>query len=202
MVRWVAKIVIPVFLIGAISCRSGEIEETEMATVTGYVYLSDALPAPGVHIYDNGAPSYSGYTDRNGFFRVDVPAGERTIVIDGGIFKTEVCLNLSEGEVRELFPSSAPFILINNTNFKIAVMLGAFDSIQAIFEQIGISRINSPDDSASGYVLYDPGNFPADLETLRKFDLLAFNCNAAIPPISSATLNEYVQQGGNIYASD
>ncbi len=202
MKKYVGAMIIVLMLVGLSCTKEAQNESENTATVTGYVYLSDTIPAPGVHVYDKVNPSYSGYTDRSGFFRVDVPIGERTIVIDGGIFKSETSVSLSRGDVKEIYSSSNPLILVNNTKFKIAVMIGAFDSIQAVFDQIGIRRISSPDDTASGYIVYDFGSFPTDIETLKKFNLLAFNCGITAPGINSSTLKEYVQDGGNIYASD
>ncbi len=203
MGRWIAPIIGFVFLMGTISCKNNEEEEAKTATVTGYVYLSDTLPAPGVHVYDKVSPSYSGYTDKSGFFKMTIPAGARTIVIDGGIFKKEIPVSLSEGEIQEIYPSSSPFVLVDSTRYKIAILWGSFDAIQNILKEIGVREISSPDDSSSGYVIYnDYTTFPTTIEELRKFNLLAFNCGSEPPDISASVLREYVSSGGSIYASD
>lgn len=183
-----------------LSCKKPKPEEN--TGVAGYVYLSDTIPAPGVHVYDKSDPEFSVYTDSKGFFSLELPDGEHVVVIDGGVFKKEVSVNLSEGEVKELFSSDAPLVLKSDTKYKIAVMVGDYDAIQEVFDKIGIKQLQSPDDTGSGYVLYYPDNFPNNMETLRKFNLLAFNCGGTRPNINAATLNEYVAEGGNIYASD
>lgn len=200
---WRIGIVVIFLLLTIVACQK-ETDETPIKTgeISGYVYLTDTTAAPGVHVYDKVNQIYGGYTDSNGFFRISIPVGERIVVIDGGIFKKEVPISIEEGESKELFSSAQPLLLVEDTKFKIAVMLGAFDSIQAILEQIGINRITSPDDTLNGYIVYDESNFPTDIETLSKFNLLAFNCDMGRPSIDANTLMNYVQDGGNIYASD
>ena len=201
MVKRLSLVFISLSLV-LLSCGKSNNAAGRTGTITGYVYLSDTIPAPGVHVYAKSAPQYGGYTNGNGFFSVDVPEGQEIIVIDGGLFKKELTVELSEGEVKELYPNSHPLVLRDSTNYKIAVMMGEFDSIEAIFDQIGIKRITGPDDTASGYIVYHPDDFPRDLETLKKFNLLAFNCGPQGPGINAATLKDYMEEGGNIYASD
>lgn len=161
--------------------------------VKGHVYTPSGAPVPaaGVFIDDNGE-IYFARTDKEGYFYLRAPEGERLLHVQGGdgsMFRSQYEVVIEADEVLEL-PDN--FLKISQA-VEMAYIPGAYDRIETIL----IDSMGYTADMLSVSDLDNP-------TLLATYGALFFNCGkyGALDSAKYANLEEYVMNGGNIYASD
>lgn len=161
--------------------------------ITGTVTTPSGKPIGGAKVciakYED---LFFTYTANNGDFRLKAPIGNYELRIytgSGNLFNTETSVTILENDTLELHEDST--ILIQERS--IAYISGDYDYIQDIV-------INSLGYQATEIFLSDLEN----INTLQQYSLILLNCSyyPNISPQTYQTLEAYVLQGGNLYASD
>lgn len=132
------------------------------------------------------------YTADNGTFTLKAPIGNYSLRIytgSGNLFNAETIVTVVENDTLEVGEDST--VLSQERN--IAYVTGVYDFIQIIVVD------------SLGYQATEI--FQSDLEnltTLQQYDLVLLNCSEyyGMSPLTFQTLESYVSQGGNLYASD
>jgi uncharacterized protein (DUF2249 family) len=144
-------------------------------------------------------------SDSNGNYCLDnVPAGNQTVNVEKGSFKTQYSLPVSDGSVINAQDIIEPTKLcFPKSSVKIAVVTGNWDAIQNIISKLGFTYdlydgVSNPSDAI---------NFLSNFPKMKTYSVIFFNCGANHDYIISngsivSNLTNYVQQGGSIYASD
>lgn len=134
-------------------------------------------------------------TDSEGYFTLDgLTVGLQTVYIEKGSF-------LSSFEV--LFPGGTYELqdaeCLNGGDVKIAVVGGDYDHIESI-----ITHFDLGFDFYSRYAYLD---LLLDVELMKSYDIIFFNCGMPFGWLNQRgsvanNLQEYVEEGGSVYASD
>ena len=142
-------------------------------------------------------------TDQDGFFKLEgVPVGNQIVEVEKGSFTTSISVTIAADEVLQLASSECV------GDVDIAVVTGSYDNIQSILE-----RLNIPYDEIAGtWDMYgssttlDVIDFLRDPARLAEYDIIFFNCGMddmwTLESDLMQNLQDYVGNGGSIYASD
>jgi len=135
-------------------------------------------------------------TDADGYFDLDLPAGDWDVVVTKGSFSVTFPVTVVAGKTTDLPEDEC----IAQGDLRIAVIPGTFDHVETLLDDLGIQY-----DLVSAYgvssLLRDPSR-------LRAYDVLFFNCGMddSWTWLDTAqvgqNLHDFVAGGGSIYASD
>ena len=138
-------------------------------------------------------------TDENGWFQLEgLPLGEHRIVVEKGSFSTTFDVVITQPGLLELAEEEC----LEQDDVRIAVITGEFDNIGAI-----LSGMDLEFDTYGGSWSGDYLDLLLDPEDLAEYDIVFFNCGISDSwtPYQievSENIEQFVQAGGSIYASD
>ncbi len=161
--------------------------------VKGTVYTPSGVKVPAANVFvDLEGEIYIARTDKNGYFYLRVPEGEQTLNVQGGdgsIFRSQYSITVKADEVLAI-PEN--YLKITQA-VDLAYIPGAYDQIETIL-------IDSLGYTADMLSISDLDN-PA---TLANYAAIFLNCGkpGALDSAKYSHLEEYVLNGGNLYASD
>ncbi|MEW5847768.1 MAG: carboxypeptidase-like regulatory domain-containing protein [Myxococcota bacterium] len=145
-------------------------------------------------------------TDPEGRFTLTaIPVGLYTVHVAAGSFTTEIPdVRVREDLVTEV--GDAPETCVPVVDPKVAVVSGRYDDIGSVLVRLGLDEI----DTYNG----ENGNFAStllgDYSLMQQYDVIFFNCgidesflmNPGMRATAVANLQQYVQSGKSVYASD
>ncbi len=161
--------------------------------VKGTVYTPSGVPIPAANVFiDVEGEIFIVRTDKNGYFYLRAPEGERVINVQGGdgsLFRSQYTIEIKADEVTAI-PDN--YLKVAQA-VEFAYIPGAYDQIETIL-------IDSMGYTADMLDVTDLNN-PALLAT---YGAIFLNCgkSGAMDSTKYANLNDYVMNGGNLYASD
>lgn len=167
--------------------------DTGIGTVTGTVKTPSGKTVSGAKVcIADAEDEYFSYTDSEGNFTLEAPTGKTEVRIftgSGKIFNTLIPVTIEDGKNLELVPSRT----VLQQEKSLAFVPGANDHIERIVADSLGYRITE--------IFYAD---LADITSLQRFDVVFLNCGLHynLSPQLYQTLNTYLQQGGNLYASD
>jgi hypothetical protein len=187
--------IIAAALIFLSSCKKGEElnPNTVRGTVSGTVYSANRNKTIAfAKVSIEGSDTYQTYSDNQGRFTLECPAGRQHIIIStgsGNIFRCDFFTEVSGNTNRE---APADSTVLEQTK-RIAYVAGMFDSIQNII----VDSLGYTVDELTDVDLYDR-------TTLDSFAIIFLNCGAMFSMNHDIYINldQYLDNGGNIYASD
>lgn len=144
-----------------------------------------------VFVSDSGAVSQT-YTDVNGLFTLEAPAGARKVIIQAGsgtIFRTQLNVTVEANKV--VMASAAPVKLAQVAS--LAYYPGNYDKIEAIvMDSLGYAA-----------TMLNPAMLH-NLNDLSQFSAVFINCgnNITTDYLQDSVLASYVANGGSLYVSD
>ncbi len=179
--------------------------------------------APDQRTWVNGATVTVDATDCNGKaveltatsgadgnFEVDgVPAGHWTVHAASGSFSQDLPIDVTVGQTTSI-PENQ--LCVSQGTVKIAVVTGSGDKIETLLDGLSLTYTTIAGDSASWATTAAP--FLTDLTQMKQYDIIFFDCAAAHVSSSGSidlgshgnqihqNLQDYVAQGGSVYASD
>ncbi len=195
------------------------VENSTQATANSKVALAAASAVPlacGAPPNAQWAATCSGI---DGVFSFSVNSGSKLVVVKGA-FRLERTLPAASAGIITL---GAVTLAATGTGApKMAVVTGAFDRIEDILAKLGFGELEAGQlkRGTEKFDLYD-GNNPSATNTVAKlfvdanndgkadifgYQIVFFNCGldelSVLTPSNIATLRQYVESGGRIYASD
>jgi hypothetical protein len=189
-------------------CPSGSILGRACAP-SGVLWLADAIVSVDVPDCAGQPVRIQAATDLDGFYRLDgVPAGEVTLHIRKGNFATSATVTVPAGGTLDLTGGATKVCFARNSA-RIAVLAGAFDQVEVLLDQLGLT-----------YTWYDgiDASVPTGLALLldplelAKYDIVLINCGVNYwstirnNPTRWAQIVEnvrsFVGAGGSLYVSD
>lgn len=188
------------------ACRSEsenptEITENIMKTgkVSGKVISqngSKPIGGASVFTFDEKYKIYHTFSDSDGNFTLEAPAGARTVYIqtgNGSNFRTEISATIKDNETVNLTTNETKL----NQVAKIAYVKGSYDKIEDIITNLGYTATEITNADL------------ANINTLAQYDIIFLNCgsrnyavNQSLYPVIDTNLAIFVANGGSIYASD
>lgn len=188
------------------ACRSEsenptEITENIMKTgkVSGKVISqngSKPIGGASVFTFDEKYKIYHTFSDSEGNFTLEAPAGARTVYIqtgNGSNFRTEISATIKDNETVNLTTNETKL----NQVAKIAYVKGSYDKIEDIITNLGYTATEITNADL------------ANINTLAQYDIIFLNCgsrnyavNQSLYPVIDTNLAIFVANGGSIYASD
>ncbi|HEY4223979.1 MAG TPA: carboxypeptidase-like regulatory domain-containing protein, partial [Myxococcota bacterium] len=179
-------------------------------TVSGRVCASDGttwLAGATVQVTRADGTVTTTTTDGNGAYTlVGVPVGAQTVDITKGSFSTSIQVNVTADQTTVVPDDQCA---ITNPAVKIAVVTGEYDQVETVLGDLGVNPSN--------ITTYDGADVPTqwntqlldDFATLSQYDIVFFNCGLDDNPLvvfhdptAIANLQQFVQNGGSVYASD
>jgi hypothetical protein len=163
-------------------------------TITGKVVTPNnktAVRNATVFVAD-GATVYSTFTDVNGNFSLEVPAGQRVVNIQSGtgkIFRT--AMNVTVEENKSTAVAVNPIQLTQVAS--LAYVHGIFDKIQAIIiDSLGYTAT---------MITYNDLHYT---NIVSQYNAIFINCSGTVPVdyVQDSVLANYVANGGSLYVSD
>lgn len=193
------------FLLSACNRAEDAVTPTETPTpgittgkVSGKVMSNNGSKPIGgalVFTFDDQHKLYYAYSDAQGNFTLDAPAGQRTIHIQtggGSNFRTEVTANISKDQPLVLAPATTKLTQVAS----IAYVKGSFDKIEDIIASLGYTATQLTTTQLQ------------DLNTMAQYDIIFMNCGSRgylsqtdYQAIES-NMATFVTNGGSLYASD
>lgn len=170
--------------------KTGKISGNVMAK-NGTKPIGGAL----VFTFDQNEKIYYTYSDENGHFIMDAPAGQRTVHIQTGTgdnFRTEFTATITAGQTTNFAANQT----VLNQVAKMAYVKGTYDEIEDIVTGLGynITMITNAD--------------LANINEVKKYDIIFLNCGSrtgittAQSTVIDGVLSNFVSNGGSLYASD
>jgi hypothetical protein len=169
---------------------------SETGTVFGRVTApSGMIPVAGsrVMVEVGGEVAWAVSLDR-GCFRLDLPPGSHSLVVEKGRYRGTATAQVRAGERANIGP-----IRLGDGGVRIAVLYGQYDDVGELISHLGL-----PTD---GYL--HPHDLLSDPAKLRSYHVVFANCGSSAttggPPYSAsdlANLKAWVEDGGTLYASD
>ncbi|OGQ20451.1 MAG: hypothetical protein A2138_26740 [Deltaproteobacteria bacterium RBG_16_71_12] len=142
-------------------------------------------------------------TDTDGRYLVTgVPAGEQTVIVEKGSFSTSFTVTVVEGQTTTVPEAQCA---LDPPDIRVAVVSGSWDRVEDVLDDVGVDPAN--------ITMYD-GNSPSwvaelldDYAVLSQYDIVFFNCGVydfgfSFETHAIANLQQFVAQGGSVYASD
>lgn len=176
-------------------------EATEPGAVKGRICSpSTAAWVAGADVWiETGSEKILTETDGEGWFLLEpVPAGTWTVKVEKGSFSTQFEVLVEEGKTTELATEEC----LSTEDVKIAVVTGAYDSIEKVLDRLGFEYTLIQGRSGSAHV-----DFMRDPSQLGKYDIIFFNCGMNdnwenYRSEVSSNISDYVKAGGSVYTSD
>lgn len=168
-------------------------DKVNFGYVKGTVYTPSGVPIPAANVFvDLNGEIYFAKTDKNGYFYLKAPEGEQVLNLQGGdgsLFRSQYNISVKADEVLTIPDNSLKI----TQAVELAYIPGAYDQIETIL-------IDSLGYSADMLSVTDLNN-PSLLST---YGAIFLNCgkSGALDSTKYANLNDYVMNGGNLYASD
>jgi len=161
--------------------------------VSGKVYTPSGVPVPAASVFvDVEGEIYFSRTDKDGYFYLRAPEGERELNVQGGdgsLFRSVYTIEIVADELLEL-PDN--YLRVSQA-VELAYIPGAYDRIETILidsmgytaDQLSVSDLDNP-------------------TLLANYGAIFLNCgkSGVLDSAKYANMQEYVMNGGNIYASD
>jgi hypothetical protein len=139
-------------------------------------------------------------TDADGYFTLeDVPMGTHTVYVEKGSFSTTFEVLVDEPGTVELADEEC----LDASDVEIAVITGAYDSIEDILDELEMDYTRYNGLSGQAYL-----QFLTDPSEMAQYDIIFFNCGINDQWINSSggeigsNIKDYVESGGSIYTSD
>ncbi len=161
--------------------------------VSGKVYTPSGVPVPAANVFvDVEGEIYIARTDKDGYFYLRAPEGERELHVQGGdgsLFRSQYNIEIVADEVLNL-PDN--YLLVAQA-VELAYIPGAYDRIETIL----IDSMGYAADEIAVSDLDDP-------VLMAGYGAIFLNCGKSgiLDSAKYANMEEYVMNGGNIYASD
>jgi hypothetical protein len=223
-------LIIGVILVAYFLTPKEKIEQNEsgFGNLEGFVYSPNGLNSLyGVKVSVAGDSKLTTFTNESGYFILNlIPSGKKKIIFEQGSFKNEITLNISGGKT-VILTGNDSIKLGSGTGasiVKMAVVLGSYDSIELILDDLGFKKLTNIYSSETGYVLFDtPKQIIENSSLLNEFSILFMNCgtsNSFDENYSSddtnfdysnyeassysnfSNLASFVNSGGSLYVSD
>jgi len=140
-------------------------------------------------------------TDGGGFFRLHgLPVGQWDLIVEKGSFTVTTQVVIDEGKTASLDVDDC--LPLEQNEIRIAVFTGEYDAVQDVLDVLELEYDLIHGRSGTTYV-----DFLSDLDAMRSYDILFFNCGMDFGWRSDSAkitqnLKTYVQEGGSVYASD
>lgn len=139
-------------------------------------------------------------TNGDGWWQLPgLPAGDHPVTVQKGSFEMTFTIHIEEDQVTEAVFDEC----LDQGDLRIAVVAGQWDSIGHVLDDLAIDY-----DSIDGFSASSTTNFLTDSGQLATYDMVFFNCGMSLGwtesdmPTVAANLQEFVHNGGSIYASD
>ncbi|MFZ4400195.1 MAG: hypothetical protein ACOYO1_09185 [Bacteroidales bacterium] len=196
MKRLVYFILVTLFVasISLLSCKKDEPSTTVVKTgkIAGYVYSKKGTTLGAVKVFIQDNPSYSTYSNKDGFFTLTAPLGTHKLVIQSGnghIFMSVINVTVIENQTLTL-PSQQTIL---NQVGNLAYIVGYYDKIQTII-------IDSLGYTATQLQISALDTF----SNISGFQAIFLNCGKSgmLDSLKYANLSNFVSNCGSIYASD
>jgi hypothetical protein len=167
---------------------------TPKGIITGKVVAANNVTAvrnATVFIAD-GANIYHTFTDVNGKFSLEAPAGQRELHIQSGtgkIFRTKMSVTVEAQKTTEISSSAVKLTQVAS----LAFVPGTYDKIQAILmDSLGYTAVP-----------ITPNELHV-VSAISQFNAVFINCSSNMQTdyVQDSVLAAYVANGGSIYASD
>lgn len=178
---------------------NGSGDEPSIDGPTGSVELhvtapNGSTPLVGATVSVIGYESLQAETDSTGLAELpQVPVGEVALAIAKGPYYCELVLEVEEGL------TTTDQFSIPADSVKMAVVLGAWDSIELVLERLGFSYFSG----AYDIIL---ANDLASEEVVARYDVIFINCGVPLDNSRNAdvqaNLRSHVESGGYLYVSD
>lgn len=151
-------------------------------------------------------------TDRHGEYQFDnVPAGVHDLTISIGSFSGDHLVRVTDGQTTDL-TLAVEKICLDASNVRIAVIQGAYDRVEQLLGNLGLTYDIKGHDDGGALLFPNPREareFLSDLRAMQQYDIIFINCgllwnnlgSGARPAIVN-NLRAYVNGGGSLYASD
>lgn len=177
---------------------SGSIEGRVCAP-DGQTWLSDA----SVFVIRADGTRAEATSDTEGRYTLSgVPAGEQTVIVQKGSFSTSFTVTVVEGQTTTVPDDQCE---LDPPDIRVAVVSGSWDRVEDVLDDVGVDPAN--------ITMYNGGSstWVADLlddyAVLSQYDIVFFNCGVSdfgfsFETQAIANLQQFVAQGGSVYASD
>lgn len=196
MKNFVSIISLLLFLSVLFSCKKHNLKghNSKFGTVEGTIYTPNKIIVKGASINLIGfEDTYQTKSDSLGKFSIEIPVGNQKLKIhtgSGEIFSSTIQVFVESNNTTKI--SSDKSVL--NLNGNLACVPGEFDSIEFVIGALGY-QIDIIDTTELN-----------NLNILTPYDVIFLNCGhyrlLNIKPNQINNLENYLLQGGNIYATD
>ena len=196
MKKFLFPTILAVLVLAFVSCqkdKEGDDTNLNFGYVKGKVYTPSGVSVPAANVFvDLNGEIYIARTDKNGYFYLRAPEGEQVLNVQGGdgsIFRAQYNVEIKADEV-----TSIPDNTLKITQaVELAYIPGAYDQIETILidslgytaDMLAVTDLNNP-------------------TLLASYGAIFLNCGKpdAMDSAKYANLEDYVLNGGNLYASD
>lgn len=185
--RSVLRLLAGVLLLAGAGCTDST-EPAGFGTVIGRVTAANGVtPIPSVAVYlEYAGPASAVLTDSRGDYKFEnVPVGTHVIHADKGNFHATDTVVVRGGGWTNLSPN-VKLVAIG----ELAYVDGLYDSIEDLIKNLGytpkkleLAELNSP-------------------AALAQYRMIFLNCGSHVPASAAASLLQWVEAGGTLYASD
>ncbi len=181
----------------SVSVTNPVLQSAKMGVVTGKVLAKNGTTPIGgalVFAFDAKLDIYTAYSNPQGDFALEIPAGNNTIHIqtgDGSNFRSEFNVSVDEGKTVNVASSLTKLNQVAN----MAYVQGSYDQIEAIVTSLGYT------------VTQISYNDLKNMNTISPYDVIFLNCGSRNGQSNNDTmiydnLATFVTNGGSLYASD
>lgn len=171
----------------------------------GTTWLADAT----VSVDRGDGTTAQDTTDADGRYHLEgVPAGTQTVTVTKGSFSTSFTVTVTEGQTT-LVPDEQ--CQLEAPEVRIAVVTGMYDRVQDVLTDLGVDSANVDQFNGEGFGTAWTADLLEDYATLSQYDIVFLNCGIDdgdfLTPllandVAVANLQQFVTNGGSVYASD
>ena len=177
---------------------SGTIEGRVCAP-DGQTWLADAT----VYVVRADGTRAEDTSDGEGRYAVTgVPAGEQTVIVQKGSFTTSFTVTVTEGQTTTIPDAQCA---LDPPDIRVAVVTGSWDSVEDVLDDVGVDPANITiyNGNSGSWV----SELLDDYTVLSQYDIVFFNCGVfdfgfSFETQAIANLQQFVANGGSVYASD
>lgn len=172
-------------------CGGGGEADPEAGTVQGYVFAPDQVtPIIGATVTAEGTGRTTATNAQGAYTLTKVPVGTRKIIAVKGSFRAETTVTVTKGQT-----TTAESLALDPIG-QIGVVEGSYDDIGEVLTSLGVTYD----------VIEEPETTFADPMVLSDYAVIFFACGLnewfLYDEERVANLQNFVAQGGSIYASD
>lgn len=149
---------------------------------------------------DTAAGLYETQTNGDGWWQLPgLPPGDHVVDVTKGSFSMTFTITVAEGQVTEAVFDEC----LEQGDLRIAVVSGQYDAIGSVLDHLAIQY-----EVINGYSDNSTTAFLSDASRLAQYDMIFFNCGMSFDWVDAAestvaaNLQQFVNDGGSIYASD